>query len=430
MQGGIRVGNLLGIPFYIDYSWFPIALLFTFFYALDLKGLEPTLSPIATVFGGGILALGLFGSILGHELAHSLVAISLGMKVKAVMLFVFGGVAAIEKDAPHARGAFWIALAGPLFNLSLFWLITAVVAIQMIPSESLAIQMLLRLGQVNLIVGIFNLLPGLPLDGGQMLKAVVWGLTGERRKGILWAATTGQWLGWGLMGLGIWGMFQGDFFSGLWLVLIGLFIANNARNYGQYNQMQHTLSALKAGEVMTRNFRVLDLGMSLREFVDRFVVSEHLHALEEDREDPNSAAHEAYFAEADGRYKGLIKTEKLSHIERSQWDRLNLSEILLPMEELCSVSEDTTVAEVIALMNQQHLRQIPVLTPTGAVAGLIDKGDIVAGLAKQMGLVVPSELLHQIRTSNEFPPGFRIEEPPHPQESHSVQPSRESPPPT
>ncbi len=391
MQSGWRVGNLLGIPFYIDYSWLPIALIMAF--AI-----------------GPLMAVGLFGSVLAHELAHSLVAMRQGIKVNSITLFIFGGMAAIERESPSPRGALAVAIAGPALSLMLAGLLELIVFSGVLPSGSELLNSVGGLASLNLVIGLFNLLPGLPLDGGQILKALVWGITGDRQKGLSWAARSGEWLGYGLLGLGLLSLLVGEP-GGIWIGLIGLFIVSNARSYSQYNRLQQMLMGLKASQVMTRNFRVLSLTMSLREFVDRYLLFEDRFLSASANPDGESRSlYEVYFAEYDGRYKGIVIPERLRTIERSQWEHQTLAALVKPMDQLESVQEGTPLPEVMAVMKQHQLRVITVLTPTGAVAGLIDKADIVAGLAQQMGFVVSDKVLNQIRERNEFPPGFPLDQ--------------------
>ncbi|MEN9221772.1 MAG: site-2 protease family protein [Thermostichus sp. BF3_bins_97] len=385
MTSRLRIGSLWGIPFFIDYTWFPVALLLLLSY-------------------GVLTALGLFFSSLAHELAHSLVARAYGVRVNSITLFIFGGMAAIEREVPNPLGAFWVAAAGPLLNLGLFVLFS--VALAWAAPESMLAATLTSLAAINLALGLFNLLPGLPLDGGQILKAAIWGWTGDRQRGMMWAARAGQFVGFGLLGLGLLVVFTGSL-DGLWLGLIGLFILNNARRYSQYAQLQQVLGRLKAGEVMTRHFRVLDAGMSLREFVDRYVVPSSLKTETEGTTHPEA---EVYFAEEDGRYRGLVRPELLNDIERSQWDHLTLKAILKPMEQLQGVREETPIPQVIQMMRQSEPRRVLVLTPTGAIAGLIDRGDVVAVAARRLGVMLPQEVVQRIRDSQEWPPGFQAEE--------------------
>jgi Zn-dependent protease len=397
MQGGLRVGNLLGIPFYIDYSWFPIAGLVTLSYALDLSQDYPKTPFLLILLGGALMALGLFSSVLAHELAHSFVALLQGIRVNSITLFVFGGMAAIDREARRPIGAFAVAIAGPLFSLALATLFFWILREDWLPQSSFWVSWIQRLASINLVIGVFNLLPGLPLDGGQVLKAVIWGLTGNRSQGILWAARSGQWVGMSLLGVALWSVFVWERVEGLWIGLVGLFILNNARNYAQYSQLQQIVAGLKARDAMTRNFRVLDANMSLREFVDRYLI------LPEQEASP-----EVFFAESDGRYRGLVQPEKVRLIERSDWEQLTLSAILTPMDHLQGVGEDSPLPQVIALMQQTELRQVPVFTPSGSIAGLINKGDIVAALGHHMGVTISPEFLQRIRQNNEFPPGFPI----------------------
>jgi Zn-dependent protease len=382
MTSRLRIGNLWGIPLFLDYTWFPAALLLVLSY-------------------GVVPAVGLFLSLLAHELAHSLVARAYGVRVSSITLFIFGGMAAIEQEVPRPLGAFWVALAGPLLSLGLFVLFS-VAGAWAGPGSPLT-SMLASLAAINLVIALFNLLPGLPLDGGQMLKAAIWGWTGDRQKGMLWAARAGQGVGWGLVGLGLVVVFLGSL-NGLWTGLIGLFILNSARRYEQYAQLQRVLARLKAADVMSRRFRVVDAGMSLREFVDRYLIPASLQ--------PETArgVQEVYFAEEDGRYRGLVRPELLNDIERSQWDHLTLKAILKPMEQLQGVREETPIVQVIQMMGQAEPRRVLVFTPSGAIAGLIDRGDVVAVAARELGVTLPKEVVQRVRESEEWPPGFQVEE--------------------
>jgi Zn-dependent protease len=382
MTSRLRIGNLWGIPLFLDYTWFPAALLLVLSY-------------------GVVPAVGLFLSLLAHELAHSLVARAYGVRVSSITLFIFGGMAAIEQEVPRPLGAFWVALAGPLLSLGLFVLFS--VAGAWVGPGSPLTSMLASLAAINLVIALFNLLPGLPLDGGQMLKAAIWGWTGDRQKGMLWAARAGQGVGWGLVGLGLVVVFLGSL-NGLWTGLIGLFILNSARRYEQYAQLQRVLARLKAADVMSRRFRVVDAGMSLREFVDRYLIPASLQ--------PETArgVQEVYFAEEDGRYRGLVRPELLNDIERSQWDHLTLKAILKPMEQLQGVREETPIVQVIQMMGQAESRRVLVFTPSGAIAGLIDRGDVVAVAARELGVTLPKEVVQRVRESEEWPPGFQVEE--------------------
>ncbi|HBQ98235.1 MAG: site-2 protease family protein [Roseofilum sp. Belize BBD 4] len=200
MNGNIRVGSLFGIPFYIHPSWFLIVGLVTFNYAATLSYAFPQLGvALPWILGLGVAFL-LFSSVLAHELGHSLVAMRQGMGVKSITLFLFGGLATFEKEAKTPSAAFWVAIAGPGVNLILFGLFTVIVLLTAIASIAVPLSAPLALifgflAYINLVLGLFNLIPGLPLDGGHILKAVVWKITGKPKRGAVFASRMGQIIG-------------------------------------------------------------------------------------------------------------------------------------------------------------------------------------------------------------------------------------------
>ena len=177
MNSTFRVGNLFGIPFYVHPSWFLVVALVTWTYGTGLAEEFPSLGAALPWVLGLMAALLLFASVLAHELGHSLVAIRQGIGVKSITLFLFGGLANLEKESETPADAFWVAIAGPLVSLVLFGLLTAI-GIGTGVSGALAV-LLGLLASVNLALALFNLIPGLPLDGGNILKALVWGVHGD-----------------------------------------------------------------------------------------------------------------------------------------------------------------------------------------------------------------------------------------------------------
>ena len=395
MRGGLRLGSLFGIPLYINYTWFFIVGLLTLSYATNLTQENPSWSAITAAEIGLATSLGLFGSVLVHELAHSLTAKSLGITVKSITLFIFGGMATIEKEADNPWAAFKIAIAGPLLSFGLFAVLKGLQLTHWFADESAIGLWLSSVAWANFIIATFNLIPGLPLDGGQILKSLIWAKTGSRQSGLKWAARSGQFLGWGAIAWGLWLTFLYGIFTGMWIGLIGLFILNSARRYTQYLQLVQVLSSLPAKDVMSRNFRVVDADQSLREFAESYLL------LAEERE--------IYFADRDGRYQGLVEQERMRGIERSVWDNETLMAIVTPMDDLHGVTEEAAIPKAIELLKQDGVQWVPVLSPTGAISGTIDKGDIVKSLGSQLGISIPPELLQKVRDTNEFPAGFPID---------------------
>jgi Zn-dependent protease len=194
MNGNIRVGNLFGIPFYVNPSWFLVLGLVTLTYGNGLAAQFSSLTGVVPFVLGLATALLLFASVVAHELGHSFVALRQGIKVHSITLFLFGGLASLEKESETPAGAFWVAIAGPLVSFLIFGIATLLGGSLQLTGPIGAILGLLA--YVNLTLGIFNLIPGLPLDGGNILKAAVWKITGNPYKGVKFASRVGQAFGW------------------------------------------------------------------------------------------------------------------------------------------------------------------------------------------------------------------------------------------
>src|SRR5579883_2132726 len=193
MQSGLRVGSLFGIPFFIDPSWFGVLILVAITWGRPWQAEFPQWGAGMAYAAGMLMALLLFGSVLLHELGHSLVARSQGIKVNSITLFLFGGIAAIEEESKTPGKAFQVAIAGPAVSIALFVLLKLLS--NTLPDASPARMMIGDLARINLILALFNLIPGLPLDGGQVLKAALWKTTGNRFQAVRLAAKVGQILG-------------------------------------------------------------------------------------------------------------------------------------------------------------------------------------------------------------------------------------------
>ncbi len=424
MKGGIRIGSIFGIPLLIDPSWFLIVMLMTWGYRADYVRLSPSL---AWLFGL-LTALLLFASVLLHELGHSLTAKSQGIEVNSITLFLFGGVASIEKESKDPWAAFRVAIAGPLVSIALGFLLwgTALVLV----GENIAVitsflrptaadtatqiqnvvnelgvarvligSMAVNLSVLNIILGIFNLIPCLPLDGGQVLKALVWKITGNRATGIRWAAFSGQVIGLAAILSGSIILLQPNgLWEGLWRILLGGFVMSHAGNYLRLTNLQEALKEITAETAMTRDFRIVDANMSLRQFADEFLL------LREKEIEP------VYYASSDGRDRGMVLPADFRYIERSQWETKTLKDIAKPLKELESVELKAKIAEVIQLLESKQIKQVTVFSPVGSVAGIIDRGDVIRAIARKMRWPIPEAYIQQVKTEGKFPPDFRLVE--------------------
>ncbi len=392
MQSGWRIGSLFGIPFYIDLSWFIILFLIALPTAANWQVRYPEWSVSTAYLSAFAMALLFFGSVVLHELGHSLVALSQGIKVTSIKLFLFGGVASIERESKTPGKAFQVAIAGPAVSLVLSVLLALFANVY--PGVDTPINVIAQyLATTNLVLALFNLLPGLPLDGGQVVKSAVWKATGSRFKGIRWAAKSGAILGWSAIALGGFSLVSGAS-NGLWFMLLGWFGIQNAGSYDRMTEIQEALLSLKASDAMTREFRVVDANMSLREFADKYLLL--------------ATQPEVYFASSDGRYRGLVASDDLQSVERSRWERETLFQIIHPLDQIATVAEATPLATVIQQLEKDASRRMTVLSLAGAVSGVIDRGDIVRTLAQKLKMPITDSMIKQIKEDGTYPPGFQI----------------------
>ncbi|MGD1808314.1 site-2 protease family protein [Dapis sp. BLCC M126] len=389
MQARWKICNLFGIPLFLDYSWLIILLWATYINSQDYQERGLFLS-----WGAGlVIAILLFLSVVLHELGHSLVTISQGMKVNSITLFLFGGVASIDRDYKNPGEAFQVAIAGPLVSLVLFFLLG--LTSLLFPTSSLVGELMNRVAEINLILVICNIIPGLPLDGGQVLKATVWKITGSHFQGIRLAAKSGKALGWLGISLGLIVVFKTRDYSSFWIALISWFALRNARIYQRITDLQSALMNIKAVEVMTQNFRVVDANLTLSQFADKYLLK--------------SSKISIYFAADMGRYLGLVYDDAIRYIQRSYRDTQTLRMIICPLNQMVTVSEKVSLLEVIKRMEFHQQKQITVLSPSGAVAGIIDRSDIVRGIAKYLKLNISEAEIKRVKIEGSYPLGMKLE---------------------
>ena len=395
MQGNWRIGSIFGIPLYVNYSWFLILAFVTIVNAGNVNASD--ISGVATFLGwiaGFTLAILLFVSVLLHELGHSLVARSQGITVNSITLFLFGGVASIDRESKTPEEALQVAIAGPIVSIFLFALFSSLD--QFVSESSLWKYIVSDLARINLVLAVFNLIPGLPLDGGQVLKAIVWKITGDRFTGTRWAAATGKLLGWLGISLGFFLILLTEEIGVIWISLIGWFVLRNANAYDTLTSIQETLLELVAADAMTREFRVVNGKLTLQDFADRHILSEIDTPV-------------VYFAASEGRYRGLVKVSDFNSIERSEWEIKTLEEIARPLTEIPSIQEKTSLMEVINKLEEIDDLRITVLSPAGAVAGIIDRGDIVKALAIKENLAITLEEIKQIKADGTYPARLQLQ---------------------
>ncbi|MCA6525898.1 MAG: site-2 protease family protein [Pseudanabaena sp. M158S2SP1A06QC] len=411
MRGGIRIGSIYGISLYIDPSWFLILSIL----AVLLGNAYAKLSPSFSLGYGAITAILFFLSIALNKIAHGLMAKARGVAINSINIQFMGAANNVERESQDPFSVFSIAISGPLTSLVLSaigftvtWLIAGDAILssnpKLIEALSASIGALrtiwtiisLYFAQINLFIGIFSLIPALPFEGGHILKAAIWKLTGDRFAGIRWAARSGQFFGILIMILG--GIILTSNLGGLFLIVLGWFMFGSAGGYLYLNNLQQALLDLNAEAAMTRDFRLVDADISLRDFADKFILME------------DKDANPIYVASANGRDRGLVSAEQIRHIDSHEWPSRSLQALVKPFDEIDTVELKDQILKVISLLEQKQLRYVIVRSPVGSVAGVIDRGDIIKALDSKLLWRIPSEYIKQIKADGKFPPNFRLVE--------------------
>lgn len=354
MNGTIRVGNLFGIPFYVAPSWFLILGLVTWNYASGLAAQFPILGSSLPLILGFVTALLLFASVLAHELGHSFVALKQGISVKSITLFLFGGLAALEKESKTPAEAFWVAIAGPLVSILLFGIFTAINA--SIPLSAPLAALVGTLAYINLALALFNLIPGLPLDGGNILKALVWKVTGNPYKGVVFASRVGQVIGYLAIAAGLFGNF--------WNLLIGFFLLQNAGRAAQSATIQEKLNGLTVADAVTPNSPVVPASLSLREFADQFILG-------------NNQWRRFLVTDDEGQLVGAIAIDDLRAFNTTSWAESQVKDAMQPIEASAVVQSDRSLLEAAMLLEQQQRSALPVISNNGILLGILEKAAIL-----------------------------------------------------
>jgi Zn-dependent protease len=360
MNGNIRVGTLFGIPFYVNPSWFLVLILITLSYGQALTSL-PQLNGVTAYILGFVTAILLFASVIAHELGHSFVAKAQGIEVKSITLFLFGGLASLDKESKTPLQAFLVAIAGPLVSFCLFAILTVVTLKIQLSLPFFEIVSLLA--SINLVLALFNLIPGLPLDGGNILKALVWQVTGNPNKGIIFASRVGQAFGWLAVGVGILGILRIIPFGSFWTLLMGWFLLQNAGMSAQSATIQETLDRYKAEDAIIANSPIVSQELSLREFANDYIIGKEKWR-------------KFLVVDAEGKAIGEIVTEDINKAPTSQWNTTFISELV---QETTGkfVKADESLLEVAKLVETENLQQLIVVNEDDRVLGIVDRSSII-----------------------------------------------------
>lgn len=390
MYIGIRLGRIAGIEVFADWSLLIIFMLIAFGLATGVFPAWHPEWPAALAWGTALGAAALFlASVLAHELSHALIGRLGGIRVRRITLFMLGGMAHMEHEPPTWRSELAMAAIGPVTSLALglvfLWLAGVVAGPLDIdpedPSEALAslsplATLLLWLGPVNILLGVFNLVPGFPLDGGRVLRALLWGATGSLRKATRWASAGGQIFAWLLIGTGVlmlsgfrFPLLGGGLFGGLWLMFIGWFLNNAALVSYRQLLVKQTLEEVPVGRIMQTRLARVDPELSVARLVEEHMMASGQRVLPVERA---------------GRFLGLVSLTDLQKSERRAWERMTAAEIMTPLERLACVAPDADAGEALDELARRGVNQLPVLED-GRLVGLLRREDVLKWLSLHEG---------------------------------------------
>jgi Zn-dependent protease len=393
MQRGFKIGRIFGINIRIDWSWILIFLLVSWNLSAEFGNLHKDWG-VALRWGTAVLAaLLFFASVLAHELAHSLVAKSQGVPVRSITLFLFGGVSNIRREPSSPGGEFFMAILGPLTSFVVGFVLIAMVGfgvgslmnLEAVSSDLSELgpltTLLLWLGSINITLGAFNLIPGFPLDGGRVLRSILWAILDDLRRATRWASWVGQGIAWLMIMAGVSMVFGAQIpylgsgvANGVWLAFIGWFL--NSASVRSYRQVviQDILEGVPVARMMRSDPPTVRPDVSVRALIDDHIMKS------DDQAFP--------VLDDTGRVVGIVTLDDVRSVPRDARDTRDIRQIMTPLDELATLNPEDEAGEALRTLVQRDVRQLPVLEEGQNLVGLLRRRDIIKWLQLESDLNV------------------------------------------
>ena len=371
MRAGWKIGQALGIPIYLHASWVIIFFLITFSLSLQFTQLHPQWSNIQHWTLGILTSVLFFGSVVFHELAHSVVAQHYKIRVVSITLFIFGGLARISRDPAKAIQEFNIAIAGPLASGLLaagFYALTL-----LFPYSQMTGALATWLWQTNAALALFNLLPGFPLDGGRIFRALVWGATNNFAKATRVAGSSGKLVAYGMILIGAYGIFNGKV-QLLWLAFIGWFLLNAAQESIAQVTIREALVGLNAADVMSSEVPTVDGHITLEEYGTEVL----------------RTGRRCHLVLTDDRLVGMMNVHMLNDVPREEWAHNSVQSAMIPREKILWTSPDESLLHLLERLLSADINQMPVVSGAGN------------GAPQVVGMVTRDSILRVMQTRSEL----------------------------
>lgn len=365
MKAQIKLARVFGVELGLHYSWFIIAALIAFSLAAHFHQVDPSWGNGVIWAAAIVTAILFFVCLFAHELSHAAVAKMRGLPIHRITLFLLGGMAQIEKEASDPGTEFWMGIAGPIASAVIGFAFLAIAfATGWTPHTSPdtpGVAILVWLGYINVALAAFNMIPGFPLDGGRVLRAIIWWITKKADKATNIAVTVGQFVGLLFILYGILEFFQGQGFSGLWMAFIGWFLMQAAGASRMQMRTEHLLHGLRVRDLMSKDCDSIDGSEPLQQFVDE-------HLLRTGRR--------CYVVMEHGKVAGLITPNEVRKIDRDLWPQTSIHAAMRSLDEIHSVPPDSPVMNAMEMMANEDVNQLPVMSE-GHLEGIISRAHIL-----------------------------------------------------
>ncbi len=363
LTGGIRLARLFGFEVRLDPSWFVIFFLVLWTLARSVfPQRHPGLGPDVYLAMGLVAAVLFFVSVLLHELSHSAVARASGIEVEGITLFIFGGVARTRSEPQTPREEFLITVVGPLSSLAIGLGFLGVARLgSWLGAPVALVGVADYLALVNVVLAVFNLVPGFPLDGGRIFRSIVWFVSGDLHKATRWASTSGRIFGLTLVAMGVLALFTGSFVGGIWFILIGWFLAQAAE--ASYRQLivRRILEEVRVRDAMSRDPETVSPDLTLSELVHDYFMRRRYSAFP--------------VLDPYGRLLGLVTLQQVKQVNPERWPYTTVADIMMGLSEAALVGPDDSLAVGLSRMEQAGAGRALVLVD-GHLAGLLSRTDI------------------------------------------------------
>jgi Zn-dependent protease/predicted transcriptional regulator len=365
VKAQIKLGRVFGIELGLHFSWIVIAVLITFSLAEQFNHTNPEWGAVTVWATAVITGILFFACLFAHELSHAFVARLRGLPIRKITLFFLGGVAQIEKEASDPKTEFWMGIAGPIMSavVGLICLALAYAAgwHSGVSPQAPITAVLLWLGYINLMLAAFNMIPGFPLDGGRVLRAIIWWINRNEVRATRIAATVGQIVATLFIVWGIWRFFTGAGLGGLWLGFIGWFLLQASGASTMQVEASAVLRKLRVSDLMTRDCEQVNGNLDLQTFVSDYMLR---------------TGRRCFIVMQDGHMAGMITPNEVRQVDRPLWPSTTIASAMRPLDSIHSVGPDTPASDALDIMTREDVNQVPVVS-NGWFQGVVSRGNIL-----------------------------------------------------